>query len=116
MIFDKALEQNCSKEIISIIKDIHKTPRTVYELDDLNSTPIDGQIYQEVLVQFRISKRKVYKIDKILSRSVKKGIREVLVKRKGYSPDFNICSLVAASRKSKAMEAHFLLVFFATRL
>jgi hypothetical protein len=32
----------------------------------LNKTHIDGQFYQEELVPVRISKRTVYKIDKIL--------------------------------------------------
>jgi hypothetical protein len=37
---------------IKIIKVIRRTPRPVYELEDLNSTHIDGQFSQEELVPF----------------------------------------------------------------
>jgi hypothetical protein len=48
---------------------IRRIPRPVYELEDLNQTPIDGQFYAEELTPVRISKRTAYKIDKILERS-----------------------------------------------
>jgi hypothetical protein len=37
---------------------IKRRLRTVYDLQDLNITPIDGHFYQEELVPIRISKRK----------------------------------------------------------
>jgi transcriptional regulator with PAS, ATPase and Fis domain len=88
--FEKSSAQNFSTEIIKIIKVIRRIPRPVYELEDLNRTPIDGQFYQEELVPVRISRRTVYKIDKILSRRVRKGIREVLVHWRGYPASFDL--------------------------
>jgi len=40
--FAKAAEQNFSIEIFRIAKGFERRPRAVYELEDLNGTPIDG--------------------------------------------------------------------------
>jgi len=62
---------------------------TPYKLEDLNGTPIDGQFSQEVLTRFRVTRRTVYKIDKILNKRVRRGILEYLVRWRGYSKDFD---------------------------
>jgi hypothetical protein len=56
MVFAKGSEQNFSTEIFKIIKVIRRIPRPVYELEDLNTSPIDGQFYAEELTPVRISK------------------------------------------------------------
>ena len=89
MRFAKGAEQNYSTEIFQISKVIKRRPRPVYELHDLNNTPIDGQFYQEELVPVRISARTVYTIDKILRKRTKNGIREVLVHWRGYPKSFD---------------------------
>jgi hypothetical protein len=85
--FAKSAEQNYSTEIFRISKVIKRQPRQPYELHDLNDMPIDGHFYQEELSSVRTSKHTVYKIDKMLGRRTKHGIREVLVSWKGY-PQF----------------------------
>jgi len=45
MMFAKGAEQNFSTEIFRIAKMIERSPRPVYELEDLNKTPVDGQFY-----------------------------------------------------------------------
>ena len=89
MKFAKAAEHNFSTEIFGIVKLIDRRPRAVYELEDLNGTPIDDQFYQEELTHVRIKIRTTYKIDKILDKRVRRGIREVLVRWQGYSQDFD---------------------------
>jgi hypothetical protein len=86
MTFKKGDEQNFSQEIFRINKVI-KTPRPVYELQDLNKTPIEGQFYQEHLTPVRITKQTTYKIDKILDKRVRRGVQEYLVRWKGYNKD-----------------------------
>ena len=55
----------------------------------MNGTPIDGQFYQEELITVRIIRRTTYKIEKILYKRVRRGIREVLVRWQGYSQEFD---------------------------
>jgi hypothetical protein len=68
MKFAKAAEHNFSTEIFRIVKIIHRRPRVVYELEDLNGAPIDGQFYSEKLTLVRITSRTTYKINNILAR------------------------------------------------
>jgi len=49
MRFDKDAKQNFSTEIFRLTKVIARRPRAVYELEDLNVTPFDGQFYREEL-------------------------------------------------------------------
>jgi len=49
MRFAKAAERNFNTEIFRVTKVIDRRPRAVYEQEDLNGTPIEGQIYREKL-------------------------------------------------------------------
>jgi hypothetical protein len=89
MKFAKAAKHNFSTEIFRIVKVIHRRPRVVYELEDLNRTPIDGQFYPDELTPVRITSRTTYKINKILDKRVGCGIPEVLVSWQGYGPEFD---------------------------
>ena len=68
---------------------IHRRPRVVYEIEDLNVTPIYGQFYSEELTPVRITSRTTYRINKILDKRVRRGIPEVLVIRQDYGPEFD---------------------------
>jgi hypothetical protein len=80
MKFEKGAKENFSREIFRINKVIKRTPRPVYELEGLNKTPIECQFYQEELTPVRITKQKVYKIDKILDERFRRGSREYPVR------------------------------------
>ena len=80
-------EQNYTTEMFRIIKVICRTPRKLYELEDLNGKVVDREFYGEELTHVRISERTKFQIDKILRTRIRCGIREYLVRWKGYGPD-----------------------------
>jgi dTDP-glucose pyrophosphorylase len=77
---DKAAEQNFSTEIFEVAKVIKKSPRVVYELEDINGTSIDGEAYREQLTALRVTDMTVYQVHKILGKRVRRGIRKYLVR------------------------------------
>jgi len=87
--FAKVGEQNYSTEVFRIIKVFRRNRRPVDELEDLNDKVIDGQFFNEKLTLVRITKRTTFKIDKILATRVRRGIREHLVRWRGYGPAFD---------------------------
>ena len=78
---------------------IERRPRPLYELEDLNGTPIEGQFYKEEMTRFRVTRLTVYMIHKILNKQVRRGILEYLVRWRGYSKDFD--SWIPASSVKK---------------
>ena len=62
MKFAKATEHNFCIEIFGIVKVIHRRPRAVYEIEDLNGTAIDPQFYQEELTCVLIISRIIRQI------------------------------------------------------
>ena len=89
MKFAKGGEQNYTTEIFKVRKVVHRTPRPVFELVDLQGQEIEGQFYSEKLVPVRVTKHTTYKIDKILDKRVRRGILEYLVRWRGYAADFD---------------------------
>jgi hypothetical protein len=87
--FAKSGEQNYTTEIFKVPKVVHRTPRPVFELEDLRGQSIEGQFYTEELSPVRITKQTTYKIDKILDKRVRRGIVDYLVRWRGYSADFD---------------------------
>ena len=75
MKFKKGAEQNFSQEIFRINKVIKRTPRPVYELEDLSKTPIEGQFYEEELTPVRITEQTTYKIHKIVDKGFDEASR-----------------------------------------
>ena len=87
--FAKSATQNFTTEIFSIVKVIPRTPRPIYELEDLNKQAIQGQFYQEELTTVSVSKETVFKFDKIIGTRVRHGIKEHKVKWLGDGPEFD---------------------------
>jgi len=58
-----AAKHKFSTEIIRVSIVVKRRPRDVYELEDLNGTPTEGQFYWEELTLVRIMDPTVYKID-----------------------------------------------------
>jgi hypothetical protein len=99
MRFAKAAEHNFSTEIFRIVKVIHRRPRVIYQIEDLNGTPIDVQFSSGELTHIRITSRTTYRIDQVMDKRVRRGIRDVLVHWHGYGREFDSC-IPAASVKN----------------
>ena len=74
--FAKSATQNFTTEIFRIVKVIPRTPRPVYELENLKHQPIYGSFYSEDLKPVVVTKQTQFKIDKILSTRVRRGIKD----------------------------------------
>jgi len=66
IMFAKGGEQNFNTKIFRIVKIIERRNRPLFELKDLNRTPINAQFYQEEMTPVRFTRSTVYKILKIL--------------------------------------------------
>ena len=99
MKFAKGFEQSYSTEVFKISKVIRRVPQPLYEIEDLQGTPIEGQFYNEELTPVLITKQTKFKIDKILKQRTQKGRREYLVRWKGYGPQFDSWILASSIKK-----------------
>ena len=87
--FAKGYEQNFSKEIFRVMKDVPRVPQPVCELSDLQNRPIESQFYNYELGKVVVSPKTEFEIDKILRTRNRNGIKQLLVKWKGYDKTFN---------------------------
>ena len=87
--FAKSSEENFSTDVFRIVKVFPRTPRPVYDLEDLNKQAIQGHFYQEELTPVSVSKDTVFKIDKIIDTRMRRGIKEHKVRWLGYGPEFD---------------------------
>ena len=86
--FAKGYEQT-SNEIFRVVKVIQRVPQPVYELSDLQARPIEGQFYNYELVKVTVSSQTEFQIDKIVRTRNKGGIKQHLMKWRGYDETFN---------------------------
>src|SRR5215469_6570737 len=97
--FAKGYEQTFSTEIFKVVKAIQRVPQPVYELSDLQDRPIEGQFYNYELVKVTVSPESEFQIDKIVRTRKMHGIKQHLIKWRGYDETFN--SWVDASEIKK---------------
>ena len=86
--FAKGYEQSFSNELFRLVKVIQRVSQPIYELSDLQDRPIEGQFYNYEFVNITISPRNEFQIDIIVRTREKNGIKQQLVKGKGYDETF----------------------------
>jgi len=87
--FAKGYGRLFSTEIFSVVKIIHREPQPVYELSGLHGRPIEGQFYNYELVKVTVSPQTEFRMDKIVRRRNNGGIKQHVVKWRGYDATFN---------------------------
>ena len=85
--FDKGYLPNWTEEIFTISEAFKTNPPT-YKLHDYFGDPIEGTFYEHE-VQRVIKVDDVYKIESILNTRKRAGVKEYLVKWRGYPNKFN---------------------------
>jgi len=83
--FAKGYEQKFSTEIFQDVKVIQRMPQPIFEFAGLQSRPIEGKFHNYELSK---SLYRPKQIDKIVRTRNKSGIKQHLVKWKGYDETF----------------------------
>ncbi len=76
-------------EIFRVVKVIQRMPQTVYELWDMQDRSIERQFQNYEPVKLTVSPQTEFRIDKMVRTRKKGGIKEHLVKWRGYEETFD---------------------------
>lgn len=87
-VFDKMYEQTFTDEYFIVNERIPRIP-PVYKLRDTTGEILNGTFYEAELQKVRIKSDTIFRIEKILERKIKNGRRMVLVRWKGWPPQFD---------------------------
>ena len=84
--FEKGFTPNWTEELFTI-SEVKPTKPVTYKIKDTSGEEIQGTFYEPELQK---TKQEVYRIEKVLKkRTSNNGVKQVYVKWKGYSNDFN---------------------------
>ena len=83
--FEKGFTPNWTEELFTINK-VNSTTPVTYTIEDTKGKEIQGTFYEPELQR---TKQEIYRIQKVLKKRTKNGSKEVYVKWRGYSDDFN---------------------------
>lgn len=86
--FKKGYEAGWSEEIFTIKRVLKRRP-PVYNIVDLNSEDIQGVFYEPELQRVRVTKSTEYKIEKVVKTKGKGVNKQVFVKWRGYTDEYN---------------------------
>ena len=93
--FEKGFTPNWTEEVF-VIDSVKDTKPPTYTIKDLRGEAVQGSFYEPEL---QLSKQEVYRVEKVLKRRTKDGVKEVYVKWKGYGRDFNSWTATADIQK-----------------
>ena len=87
-VFDKKYEQSFTDELFTVTRTIPRTP-PVYKLEDYDGEPIEGSFYEAELQKVKMTRDRMFQVEKILKRRVVKGEKQVFVRWKNWPEKFN---------------------------
>jgi hypothetical protein len=76
VMFAKDTETTYSTDIFKILKIIQLMPQPLYELTDMQARPIEGQFYNNELVNITVSPETEFQIDKLVRTRNNGGIKQ----------------------------------------
>ena len=83
--FEKGYTANWTEEIFTVNK-VQPTIPFTYKIKDTRGEEIQGTFYEEELQK---TKQETYRVEKVLRRRTRNGVKEIYVKWKGYNNTFN---------------------------
>lgn len=86
--FEKGYEETYTREIYVISRILETDPRE-YKLKSLNGDDIKGRFYEKELIKVTMHDDQLYQIEKIIKTRIKDGIKQKLVKWKGWDKSHN---------------------------
>ena len=86
--FEKSYEESYSREVYVVDK-ILTTEPLQYKLKSLNGEEIKGRFYKHEMSHVKMDPNKEYPIETVLDHRVVRGVRQALVKWKGWNPTYN---------------------------
>ena len=84
--FEKGFTPNWTEELFTV-SEVKRTNPPTYSLEDTRGEKIQGTFYEQELQK---TAQEIYRVEKVARRRTRKGgVKEVYVKWRGYSNDFN---------------------------
>jgi hypothetical protein len=88
--FSRVYDEQMSREIFIIRARQYKEGLPIYHLDDIMGEAIQGGFYQKEISKVDYNpEEQDFKVDRVLARRTKKGVKESLVSFLGWPPKFN---------------------------
>ena len=87
-IFDKGYLPNWTDEVFKIKESVNH-PKKVYKIEDVDGEPVRGTFYPEELQSVSYDFPDKFVVETIVKERKRKGVKEVLVKWKGYPVRYN---------------------------
>ena len=87
--FQKEYDERWTREYFSIIDRNLKENIPVYKLKDWGNEEINGIFYESELQKITVDGEKSYKIEKVLSKRIRKGKKEIFVRWLGWASKFD---------------------------
>lgn len=85
-LFSRGYEEKRTDEVFRVTKILSHMPIPMYSLSEYDHTPIEGKFYANELTKYSGG---LYKIENILQRRTRKGVKEMLVKWRSYNSKYN---------------------------
>ena len=87
--FDKEYDQKFSGELFTVTKRYRRSGIPVYHLKDYHDEPIIGSFYTQQLQKVVMDPAQTWKVEKVLKRRTRKGVKEVFIKWLRWPDRFN---------------------------
>ena len=87
--FDREYDEKWTDEVFQITDRTRKSNIPIYWLKDYDNDPILGSFYQSELQKISLDDETTYKVERIIKKRTRRGVKECFVKWDGWHRKFN---------------------------